>query len=70
MFHDGTLVKLKYQEDILKDPEVENQLSYDSITRTWNGNEKTPAGNRRNNKACKHAEGQSMLGASRCECSL
>ena len=50
MFYDGTLVKPQYEDDIFNDPEVENQLSYDSITRTWNGNEKTPAGNRRNNK--------------------
>ena len=50
MFYDGTLIKREREEDIMNDPEVENQLSYDSITRTWNGNEKTPARNKRNNK--------------------
>ena len=50
MWYDGTLIKREKEEDIMNDPEVENLLSYDSITRTWNGRELTDAGKRRNNR--------------------
>ena len=50
MWYDGTLIKREKEEDVMNDPEVENLLSYDSITRTWNGRELTDAGKRRNNR--------------------
>ena len=50
MYYDGTIIKREKEEDIMNDPEVENLLSYDSMTRTWNGRELTDAGKRRNNR--------------------
>ena len=50
MFYDGTLIKREKEEDIMNDFDVEALLSYDSMTRTWNGKEKTPTGNKRNNR--------------------
>ena len=50
IFYDGTLIKREKEEDIMSDFDVEALLSYDSMTRTWNGKEKTPTGKKRNNR--------------------